>query len=393
MRAVEKAARGGAGLSLASRFATARFAKTGIATAGLPAARLLTANLARAALATAALLTAGMTPARAEQSPLPDADYGVSTIWQLAGIGGWDYLAVEPGGARLFVSRGERVDVVDTATGRRTGIVANTAGVHGIAFAPELQRGYTSNGRTNTVTAFALDSLQVIKESPVAGKKPDAILYEPRQQHVFTANGTSNDLNVLDPMTLELLATIALPGPPEFMATDAAGTVFVNIETETGKLAVIDAKTMKLKAVWTLDGCAEPTGLAIDAPDHRLFSVCRGEVMAVTDALTGKAVARVAIGEGPDAVAYDRELGFVFSANGADGTLTVVHQESPDQYRVVASVETQKSARTLALDPVTHRIYLAAAKLGATPPPTPDQPHPRPAIVPDSFVILVAEPK
>jgi DNA-binding beta-propeller fold protein YncE len=329
------------------------------------------------------LQVAGVSLCSAEESPLPNADYGVSTIWQLGGIGGWDYLALEPSGARLFVSRGDRVDVIDTSSGRRAGIIPNTAGVHGIAFAPELKRGYTSNGRAATVTAFEIDTLHVIQESPVAGKKPDAILYEPRLQHVFTANGATNDIDVLDPMTLQVLASIMLPGPPEFMATDAAGTVFVNIETEAAKI----------KATWAVPGCSNPTGLAIDAANHRLFSVCENQVMAVTDSVSGKQVARVTIGDGPDAAVFDRDLGFVFSSNGADGTLTVIHQETPDQYRVIATVQTQKSARTMALDPATHRIFLSAARLGGTPPPTPDQPHPRPAIVPDTFVILVAEPK
>jgi YVTN family beta-propeller protein len=329
----------------------------------------------------------------ADESPLPNADYGVSTIWQLGGVGGWDYLALEPSGARLFVSRGDRVDVVETANGRRATAIPNTAGVHGIAFAPELKRGYTSNGRANTVTAFELDTLKVIQESPVAGKKPDAILYEPRAQHVFAADGASNDVSVLDPTTLQVLTSIALPGPPEFMVTDAMGTVFVNIETEAGKLVAIDAKSFKIKATWPLPGCANPTGLALDAANHRLFSVCEGQVMVVTDSATGRQVARVAIGEGPDAAAFDADLGFVFSSNGADGTLTVIHQETPDRYRVIATVQTQKSARTMALDPATHKIYLAAARLGDTPAPTAEQPHPRPSIVPDSFVILVAAPK
>ena len=350
-------------------------------------------GLVKSAVAAAILQAAAVLPSLAEESPLPNADYGVSRIWPLGGIGGWDYLALEPSGARLFVSRGDRVDVVETSSGRRAGTVANTSGIHGIAFAPELKRGYTSNGRANTVSAFELDTLQVIQESPVDGKKPDAILYEPRLQHVFTANGASNDINVLDPMTLKVIADIPLPGPPEYMATDAAGTVFVNIETEAGKLVAIDARSLKIKATWSLPGCANPTGLAIDAANHRLFSVCEGEVMTVTDAVSGKQVARVAIGDGPDGAAYDRDLGFVFSSNGADGTLTVIHQETPDQYRVVATIQTQRSARTMALDPATHTIYLAAARLGDPPPPTPDQPHPRPSIVPDSFVILVAEPK
>ena len=329
----------------------------------------------------------------AGDSPLPNAGYGVSTIWPIGGDGGWDMLALEPTGARLFLSRSDRVDVIETSSGRRIGSIANTAGVHGIAFAADLTRGYTSNGRANTVTAFELDTLRIIQESPVAGKGPDAILYEPQTHAVFVADAHSDDISVLDPKTLQILASIALPGPPEFMATDAAGTVYVNIETEAGKLVAIDAKSLKLKATWALPGCANPTGLALDAVNHRLFSVCAGQIMVVTDSSSGKQVARVAIGDGPDGAAFDADLGFVFSSNGADGTLTVIHQETPDQYRVIATVQTQKSARTLALDPAMHRIFLAAARLGATPPATADQPHPRPSIVPASFVILVAKPK
>lgn len=344
-------------------------------------------------VATTCLLTAAALPSSGTESPLPSADYGVSTIWRLGGIGGWDYLALEPSGGRLFVSRGDRVDVVETVNGRRAGTVPNTAGVHGIAFAPELKRGYTSNGTANSVTTFDLDTLHVIRESPVAGKKPDAILYETRLQHVFTANGESNDIDVLDPTSLHVLASIPLPGKPEFMATDAAGTVFVNIETDPGKLVAIDAKTFKIRATWTLTGCTNPTGLAMDPANRRLFSVCDNQVMAVTDSVTGKSVARIAIGAGPDAAAYDRDLGFVFSSNGIDGTLTIIHQETPDRYQVIATVQSQKSARTMALDPATHRIFLAAAHLGDTPPVTADYPRSRPNIIPDTFVILVAEPK
>jgi len=339
------------------------------------------------------VLQVGVQDRGVAESPLPKAGYGISTVWKLGGVGGWDYLALEPSGARLFVSRGDRVDVIETAGGRRQGTVSDTAGVHGIAFAPELKRGYTSNGRANTVTAFELDTLRLIKESTVAGRKPDAILYEPRAQHVFVADGTTNDINVLDPMTLQVLTVITLPGPPEFMVTDAAGTVFVNIENDAGRLLAIDGKSLKVKSNWPLTGCANPTGLAIDTEHQRLFSVCANQVLAVTDAVSGRPVARVAIGDGPDAAAFDADLGFVFSSNGVDGTLTVIHQETPDEYRVVATIQTQKSARTMALDPATHRIFLAAAGLGATPAATPEQPNPRPGVVPDSFVILVAEPK
>jgi DNA-binding beta-propeller fold protein YncE len=329
----------------------------------------------------------------ADNSPLPPPDYTVAQSWLLGGAGGWDYLALEASGGRLFISRGDHVDVIQTVSGKPAGTIAHTQGVHGIAFAPALKRGFTSNGRSDTVSVFELDTLRVLQELPVSGKKPDAILYEPRRGLLITANGESANLSVIDAGTLQPVTTIPLAGPPEFMATDGAGMVYVNIETDPGKLVAVDAKTLAVKATWPLPGCANPTGLALDAVRHRLFSVCQNQVMAVTDAGSGKPVARVVIGRGPDGAAFDADLGLVFSSNGADGTLTVIHQDTPDEYRVVATVTTQVSARTMALDPIGHRIFLAAAKLGATPPPTKEQPHPRPAIVPDSFTILVAQPK
>lgn len=334
-----------------------------------------------------------VTARAADTSPIPAADYTVSRSFPLGGSGGWDYLALEASGARLFISRGDRVDVMETVSGKLTGTIQNTAGVHGIAFAPALTRGFTSNGRSNTVSVFELDTLRVIHEIPVSGKKPDAILFEPRRNFLITANGDSDNLSVIDAETLQLVADVPLPGPPEFMATDGAGMVYVNIETDLGRIVALDAKTLTVKGNWPLPGCSKPTGLALDSVHHRLFSVCQNQVMAVTDSVAGRQIARVVIGRGPDAAAYDPVLGLVFSSNGMDGTLTVIHQESPDEYRVIASVTTLASARTMALDPATHKIYLAAARLGETPPATEQQPHPRPGIVPDSFSILVAQPK
>ncbi len=331
--------------------------------------------------------------ARAETSPIPVADYTVSQSWRLGGDGGWDYLALDASGARLFVSRGDRVEVVETVSGKLAGTIIHTTGVHGIAFAPLHKRGFTSNGRADTVSVFELDTLRVVQEVAVSGKKPDAILYEPRHDHIITANGESANLSVIDADTLKVAATVALPGPPEFMVTDSAGTVFVNIETDPGKLVAVDANSLIVKATWTLTGCAEPTGLALDSAHHRLFSVCGNQVMAVTDSQSGKQVARIVIGSGPDAAAYDPDLGLVFSSNGIDGTLTVIHQDTPDEYKVLATVTTQTSARTMALDPASHKIFLAAAKLGPAPAPTEEHPHPRPSIVPDTFSILVAQPK
>ena len=307
--------------------------------------------------------------------------------FKLGGAGGWDYLAVDAKG-RLFISRATRVDVVSVESGKLIGSIADTEGVHGIAFAPDLNRGYTSNGRANSVTAFDLDTLKVIKEVKISGRNPDAILYEPAGKHVFTFNGASKDVTVLDASSLAVIATLPVPDKPEFAAQDDRGQIFVNIESDPGQMLVIDAQKLTVKSTWPLPGCNSPSGLAIDGAHHRLFSVCDGKVMAVTDAVNGKQVALVPIGEHPDAAGYDQKRGLVYSSNG-EGTLSVVHQDSADRYSVVQSVPTQRGARTMAIDPATGKVYLVTADFGPAPAPTAEQPHPRPALIPDSFVVLV----
>ncbi len=342
-------------------------------------------------LACALPTAAGM--AVAQTSPIPAADYKLARSWRIGGNNGWDTLALDASGRRLFVTRDDHVDVIETASGKLSGNIPRTAGVNGIAFAPTLKRGFTSNGRSNSVSVFELDTLRVAYEVPISGTAPDAILYEPQQNHVFTANRDSANLSVLDAGTLQVVATVPLPGPPESMATDDAGHVYVNIDTAPGKLVLVDAKSLQVKAKWPLKECANPTALALDVMNHRLFSVCANQMMAVTDAGSGKSIAQVVIGRGSDGTVYDPELNLVFSSNGIDGTLTVIHQDSPGEYRVVATVMTQVSARTMALDPVTHKIYLAAAQFGPPPAATEDQPRPRAPVVADSFLILLAQPK
>lgn len=318
------------------------------------------------------------------------ADSGLSVLqrWKVGGQGGWDYLSTDSSGQRLYVSRGSRVDVVNTQTGAIVGSIPDTSGVHGIALDEKLRRGYTSNGKSDSVTAFDLDSLKTIQEAKVSGHNPDAIVFEPAANHIFTFNGKSKDVTVLDAATLKVVATLPVADKPEFAVDDHAGHIFANIESESGQMVVIDSRALTVTHTWPLPGCASPSGLAIDRTHHRLFSVCDGKVMAITDALSGKQVARVAIGEGPDAAAYDSTRALAFSSNG-DGTLTSVREDSPDHYRVVGSLATQRGARTMALDPASGKIYLVTAEFGAAPPATADQPHPRPSLVPDSFTILV----
>ena len=315
-------------------------------------------------------------------------NYAIERQFALPGTGGWDYLAVDPTANRLFISRSDRVLVTDTQGGTLIATIPDTQGVHGIAFAPDLGKGFTSNGRADTVTVFELSTLKATGTIEVGGHNPDAIVYDKASRQLFTFNGRSQDVSVIDPAKATIIARIPVGGKPEFAATDGAGRIFFNIEDKS-QLGVIDSSTNRLIATWSLNHCEEPTGLAFDVEHRRLFSVCANSVMVVTDANSGKQIAEVPIGKGPDAAAFDAERGLVFSSNGEDGTLTVVHQDDPDHYSVLGNVITQKSARTMALDARTHKVYLVAARFGATPAPTTETPHPRPSIVEGSFQVIV----
>jgi YVTN family beta-propeller protein len=317
------------------------------------------------------------------------ADPGMEVVqrWKLGGAGGWDYLTLDSATHRLFISRATRVDVMDTQSGQVVAAIPDTLGVHGIALAPDLHRGFTSNGKADSITVFDLDTLKTIQEVKIPAHNPDAILYEPSGRHVFTFNGKSKDVTVLDASTLAVVATIPVPDKPEFAVDDHAGQIFVNIESEPGQMVAIDSRQLAVKATWPLAGCDSPSGLAMDRAHHRLFSVCDHKVMAITNAENGSSVARVPIGEGPDAAAFDERRSFVLSSNG-EGTLTVVREESPDHYRVVEAVKTQRGARTMALDPVNGKVYLVTADFAPAPVATPEQPHPRPIPVPDTFTVL-----
>lgn len=302
--------------------------------------------------------------------------------------GGWDYLTYSADGHRLYVSRSDRVLVLDADNGKIVATIHGTDGVHGIALVPKLGRGYTSNGRADTLTEFDLATSKVLRTIPVDGKNPDALIYDSASKHLFAFDGRSNEASVVDPAAAKLIAKIPLSGKPEFAASDGAGNVYVNIE-DTAQLARIDSATNKVTALWKLADCEEPSGLAIDVAHHRLFSVCQNRNMAVTDAQSGKSVASVAIGEGPDAAGFDPTRNLVYSSNGHDGTLTVAHEDDPDHYSVIANVPTQESARTMALDTDGNRIFTVAAKFGPRPAPTKTNPHPWPAVVEGSFTVLV----
>ena len=343
-------------------------------------------------IAIASLLLAGLAGSGVLAKPAADPGYSIVSRWTIGGPGGWDYLTIDSPRHRLFISRGDHVDVLDVETGKVIGRIADTQGVHGIALAPDRKRGYTSNGRANSITEFEYGSLAVLRTVPVPGQNPDAILYERLGNHLFTFNGSSRDATVFDATTLAVVAQITMPGKPEFAREDGRGHVYVNIETVPGQLVRIDSKWLAIDATWPLPGCARPTGLALDRTHARLFSVCDAQVMAVTDANTGTQVAQVTIGAGPDAAAFDAGHGLVFSSNG-EGTLTVVQQDSPDRYHVAATLATQRGARTMAFDDVSRRVYLVTAEFGAAPAAAPEQPNPRPTQVPDTFTVLVAQPR
>lgn len=313
--------------------------------------------------------------------------YHVVRRYGLGGEGGWNYLLLDSASRRLYVSRSTRVTVIDADGGAVVGEIPNTPGVHGVALAPDLGRGATSNGRDQSVTIFDLRSLRPLGRVRTTGGNPDAIQYEPATHRIFTFNGAGQNATAIDPVTGAVVGTIALGGKPEFAVVAGGGRIYVNIE-DKAELVALDARALAVSARWPLKPCEEPTGLSLDATHGRLFVGCSNRLMAVVDAATGRLVATLPIGGGVDGTAFDPGAGLAFSSNG-EGTLTVVREVTPDSFVVVDNVPTQRGARTLALDPRTHNVLLATAEFGPAPTPTPEQPRPRPTLVPGSFVILV----
>jgi hypothetical protein len=340
-------------------------------------------------VACVALLIAlgGFTPAAGVPGAAGPSGYHLLKKIAVGGEGGWDYLTFDSPTRRLFISRGTKVIVLDVDSEKAIGEIPNTEGVHGIALAPDLGRGFTSNGRAGTVTIFDLKTLAVIGTAQ-AGTNPDAIIYDAASKRVFAMNGRSQNATAIEGATGKVAGTIALAGKPEFAAADGSGHVYVNIEDKSVEQR-IDSQKLEVTATWPLAPCEEPSGLAIDASHRRLFAGCDNKMMAVVDTGSGKVIATPAIGEGVDANGFDAGLGFAFASNGRSATLTVVHEDSPDKFTVAEDVPTQRGARTMALDPKTHEVYLVTADFGPPPAATPENPHPRPSIVPNSFVVLV----
>ncbi len=345
-----------------------------------------------AVLASLFALLAAPAAVRAGASPKePSPAYAVVARFPVGGEGGWDYIHADAATKRLYVSHATRVVVLDSTTGKVVGEIPKTEGVHGVALAPEFGRGYTSNGRSGTVTVFDLGTLKVLSEIRTTGENPDAILYEPVTKRVFTFNGRSANVTAIDAASGGVAGTIPVGGKPEFAASDTAGRIYVNIE-DRSEVAVIDAKTLTVGTRWPLPDCTDPTGLALDAKGGRLYVGCSNRVAAVVSTAEGKLLATVPTGGGTDGVAFDAGTGLAFVSNG-EGTLTVIRETAPGVFAAVQNVVTERGARTVTVDKTTHRLYLPTAKFGPPPSPTAESPRPRPSLVPGSFEILVVAPK
>ena len=309
--------------------------------------------------------------------------YYVTDTFHIASPGGWDYIAVNKN--KLYVSHGTQVNILDKETGDSLGVILNTTGVHGIAFDNELNRGYTSNGRLNNVTVFDLTTNAVLAQI-TTGNNPDAVFFDDFSKKIITCNGRSNSLSIIDPSTNKVVDTVALSGKPETAVSNGAGKVFVNIEDKSA-ISVVNIKTYKVENTWSVAPGESPSGLSIDRKNNRLFAGCDNKMLVVLNALNGKVISTPAIGDGCDGTAFDPELNYIFSSNG-EGTLTVIKEDENDTYSVTGNITTKRSARTLAVDPQTHTVYLPAANFLPA-----EKGERRPPMLPGSFQVLVLKRK
>lgn len=319
------------------------------------------------------------------QGAPPSGPFHVEHEWKIGGDGFWDYLAVDPASKLLYITHGNHVVVVDTHTGKQVADITGLHGTHGVVFSTDGVHGYITDGGANQVAEFNRKTNTIEKTIP-AGTGPDGAVFDPYTKTVWAFNGRSHDATVIDSKNNTVVATVALPGKPEFPVSDGAGYVYDNIEDKS-EIVKLDAKAHTIVATWPIAPCEGPSGLAIDREHRRLFAVCDG-TMAVVDTQSGKVVAAPKIGDGPDAARFSSIDQYAFSSNGA-GTLTVVHEDSPDRYSVVQNLETKRGARTMAMDPDGSRLYLVTAEFGPRPAPTAENPRPRPTIVPGSFEVIV----
>jgi YVTN family beta-propeller protein len=309
----------------------------------------------------------------------------------IGGEGGWDILTVDSASHRLYLSHATKVVVVDLAKNAVAGEIADTPGVHGFLAVPGVGRGFSTNGKEAKVSVVDLTTLKTTAKLD-SGANPDALVYEPKHGEVYVFNHSGNSATVIDAKTEKVVATIPLGGSPEFAAVDSeAGRVYINLE-DKNEVAVIDTSKREVTARWPLAPGEEPTGIAFDATHHRLFSVCHNKMMAMLDTETGKVVATVPIGAGVDGAAFDDATQLAFASCG-EGVTPIAKEESPDKLTVVQTLKTERGARTMALDPATHLIYLPTAQFGPAPSPSPGASPGRPAIVPNTFKLLVYGPQ
>jgi YVTN family beta-propeller protein len=333
------------------------------------------------------LITGLFSPLSRSAELTPDRQFNLTLRLEIGGEGGWDLLSLDERHHHLFISRSSHVQVLDTASNKMIEDISGTDGVHGIAVADDMNLGFTSNGKSNSVSVFDLTTLKVITTVQISGLNPDAIIYEPTSKHVFVFNGRSSNVAVIDTATLKEVAVIDLPGKPELAVSDLDGNVYVNIE-DKNEITVIDGRINQVIKHYSLGNGTEPTGLAIDKNNRRLFSVCANHRMVVLDATTGEILGELPIGSGPDSAAFDPKLALVFSSNG-EGTLTVVKENNPRSFSVLQNLETVKGARTMAYDETNNIAYLVTAEFGGTPAATPDNPKPRPQLIPNTFAVLL----
>lgn len=303
----------------------------------------------------------------------------------VGGEGGWDYLRVDPDAHRIYISRGTHMMVVDENSGKVIGDLQETKGIHGVALATDLGKGFTSNGGDQSVTVFDLKTIKPITVIKVTGENPDSIIYDPQSKRVFTLNGRSSNATAIDATTNKVVGTVNLNGKPEEPALDGRGNMFVNLEDKSAILE-FDVKTLAVKGTWPIAPCEGPSALAYDSAHHRLFAAC-DKILGVINADTGKVVASPPIGGDPDGDGYDPGTGMIFAAC-REGLVSVIHEDGPDKYSVIGNITTQFGTRTMTLDPKTHHVFTVTADFKAAPPPTPDNPRPRPQPIDGSFVIL-----
>jgi DNA-binding beta-propeller fold protein YncE len=331
------------------------------------------------------VLTLVMAPTHRAFGAPKDSSYHLLKKLTLGGDGGWDYFDVEPGTGHVFIPRGSHILVVDSE-GKQVADIPGVKGSHAIVFAPELKRAFLSTD--GSVTILDLTTMKVASEVSLEGKDPDAILYDASVKRVFTFNGGgSKDATAIDAETGKILGSIPLGGKPETAQADGAGHVYVNVE-DKNRIVAFDSNSLKVLNTWPVSPCEEPAGMAIDVAHKRLFAGCHNQLMAVVDYTNGKVVATIPIGKGIDANRFDPGTGLAFASCG-EGVITVAHEDSPDKYTVVQTIQTQRGARTMALDTKNHNVYTVTAEFGPPPAATPQRPHPYPTVISKTFTLLI----